>query len=149
MDDDESKADVLQVHDDKKGKWKSFRKGKKHISKLWKSRKRSKTVEDDSSEDNDIDEDDDRRTMSPDSAASSNIGRVPSITLQRPSISPSSADSTFLDGTEDERYSSGRETPSSVPGFVTTPNSLNEVCHNDICQYLSVFVHAVHRIFAL
>jgi len=127
----ESKGDVLKVHDDKKGKWNSLRKGKKHISKLWKSRKRSKTVEDDSEEEDDDDVYDDRPQMSPDSAASSSIGRVPSITLRRPSIStPSSPDSTFLDAgattDEDERYySSGREAPNNEQWLITNPSEVS------------------------
>jgi len=148
----ESKGDVLKVHDDKKGKWNSFRKGKKHISKLWRSRKRSKAVEDDSEEDDDdVYDDDDRPPMSPDSAASSSIGRVPSITLRRPSIStPSSPDSTFLDAgattDEDERYSSGRETPNNGQGLITTPNCPKEVIHYGIYLYLILSVAcAVYR----
>jgi len=121
MDEGENRVDVLQVNiEDKKGKWNSFRRGKKQIAKLWKSRKRSKAVDEGGSEEDDDGsekdyEDDERPTMSPDSAASSNgMDRVPSITLQRPSVSiPSSPDSIFLDvgatTEDDDHYSSGRE----------------------------------------
>ncbi|XP_065909319.1 multiple C2 and transmembrane domain-containing protein 1-like [Dysidea avara] len=127
----ESKGDGLQVADDKKGRWNSFRnKGKKQIKKLWKSRKRSKAVEGDSEDDDEVYDYDDRPTMSPDSATSSSIGRVPSITLQRPSISaPSSPDSTFVDAgasTEDEHYSSGRESPKDILGVTVTPSNPKE-----------------------
>ena len=136
----ESKGDGLQVADDKKGRWNSFRnKGKKQIKKLWKSRKRSKAVEGDSEDDDEVYDYDDRPTMSPDSATSSSIGRVPSITLQRPSISaPSSPDSTFVDAgasTEDEHYSSGRESPKDILGVTVTPSNPKEVCHNDMSVF--------------
>ena len=103
----ESKGDELQVADDFKGKWISFRnKGKKKIKKLLKSRKHTKTVEGDSEEDDDEEYDDDDRL-----------------------------DSTFLDAgasTEDEHYSSGKESPKSTPGHGVTAK---EVCHNEMSVF--------------
>ena len=88
----------LKVADEKKRRWNSFRRGKKQIKKLWKSKKTSKQVvgEDQSSHSGDSQEiaydntsditNEELRISSPISPIST-TSSVPSITLHRPSVS--------------------------------------------------------------
>ena len=83
--------------------------------------------------------DDPRPAMSPNSAASSSMDRIPSVTLQQSSISvPSSPDSAFLNAgasKEDKHYSSGRESPKDTPEVIVASSIPKEVCHNDMSVF--------------
>ena len=87
----------LKVADDKKKRWNSFRRGKKHIKKLWKSKRTSKLAVDDElssgdsqdnvAYDNNSDITNEELKISSPISPISTTSSVPSIMLQRASIS--------------------------------------------------------------
>ena len=116
----------LKVADEKKRRWNSFRRGKKQIKKLWKSKKTSRQAvdEDQSSHSGDSQENiaydntsdnanEEYRISSPISPIST-TSSVPSITLHRPSVSVEGNNSSpdYLAATtdeEDELFPSSKE----------------------------------------
>lgn len=103
---------LLKATDDKKWRWNSFRKGKKQIKKLWKSRKNTKQVEGEQTGQGDSGESHENIAydsvseefpMSPISTTSS-IDPVPSITLHRPSVASEGSNSSpdWMAATTDE-----------------------------------------------
>ena len=111
----------LKVTDDKKRRWNSFRKGKKQIKKLWKSKRTSKQEDEDQSSHSDEDShenvaydnaNDNFSVSSPISPISttSSVDRIPSIMLHGPaSLTNSSPE--YMAGTtdEDELFATGKE----------------------------------------
>jgi len=138
---------LLKVSDDKKRKWNSFKKGKKQIKKLWKSRKNTKQAEGEQSSQGDSD--DSRENMAYDSAnerlpmspvSTSSIDPVPSISLHRPSVASSSARSSpdYMAPTteEDEPFSNTKEStrPKSPPrGSLALIEESNVCDHDNYC----------------
>lgn len=116
----------LKVADEKKRRWNSFRRGKKQIKKLWKSKKTSRQAvdEDQSSHSGDSQEiaydntsditNEELRISSPISPIST-TSSVPSITLHRPSISTMEGNNSSPDymaattDDEDDLFSNSKE----------------------------------------
>ena len=110
---------LLKVTDDKKRRWNSFRRGKKQIKKLWKSKRTSKQGDEDQSSHSDEDShenvaydnaNDNVSVSSPISPISvtSSVDRIPSIMLHGPS-SLTNSSPEYMAGTTDEDELFGKE----------------------------------------
>ena len=143
----------LKVADEKKRRWNSFRRGKKQIKKLWKSKKTSKQAveEDQSSHSDDSQEiaydntsditNEELRISSPMSPIST-TSSVPSITLHRPSVSVTEENNSSPDymaaTTEDEddiftnskenHNPSGSKSPARGQLIISLNNQESNVC---------------------
>lgn len=166
VDNGQNDADLLKVTDDKKRRWNSFRKGKKQIKKLWKSKKTLKQADDDQSSPSEDSREyiiaydngnDERSVSSPISPLSttSSVDPVPSIMLHRASL-PGNSSPEYMAATtdEDEHFSSNREgqNPTGIKSRSPTRDqlSLTRQQEFDVCRVFEVlcenFVTVFNRI---
>lgn len=144
----EPSESFLKVADDKKRRW-SFRKGKKQIKKLWKSKRSSKQVDGDQSSQGDSGDSEsivrggnEKHPMSPTSTTSS-IDPLPSITLHRPSITAeevnnSSPEYTATSTDDDEAFTTGSRNPTGLSrgaerGALVLTNVLMNGQESNVC----------------